>query len=249
MLKQLEKLFRIFFPKHLPNKNIYLDALHGAKGIEIGGPSPVFTRTGLLPVYKYLRSLDGCNFSDNTVWEGKLDAGETYRYSSRKPAGLQYIAEGNDLAMIADDTYDTVLSSHNLEHFANPVKALYEWKRIMKNGGYVLLILPNKEKTFDHRRPVTKLQHMLDDYAAGMPETDTTHFEEVIALHDVEMDLGIESKEALTERTWKNTENRCVHHHVFDASLVKEMLSATGFELLAMDLIQVNIFALARSQK
>lgn len=249
MKRKLEKLFRLYFPKRLNNKDTYINTLKKLSGIEIGGPSLFFSNKGLLPIYSKIKNLDGCNFSDNTVWEGQLNAGNTYKYLKDKPAGVQYITEGNDLKPIHDSTYDFLLSCHNLEHFANPLKALYEWKRIVRNNGYLLLVLPNKEKTFDRNRPVTTFEHLVEDYQNEMPETDTTHFEEVIALHDVDMDAGIASKQALAERTYKNIENRCVHHHVFDAALVKEMLEKTGFEIIAFDLIQINIIALVKIAK
>lgn len=249
MLKKLELKFREFFPKHLKNKRIYQETLKGLEGIEIGGPSPAFGPKGLLPVYQSLSTLDGCNFSNDTVWEGKLTAGKTYRFADGKPAGTQFIAEGNDLAQVADNAYDVVLSCHNLEHFANPLKALYEWKRITKPGGYLLLVVPNKEKTFDHLRPVTTLSHIIQDHEVNMPETDDTHFEESILLHDLELGPSVGGREALRERTMKNIENRCVHHHVFDQKFTLEIMAYTNYEVMATDLSQVNIFVLAKNIK
>lgn len=249
MLKTLEEKFRLYFPKHLKTKNRYINAIKGLKGIEIGGPSFTFSNQGLLPLYTKIDSLDGCNFSNNTIWEGDLNAGFTYQYLKDKKPGTQYITEGNDLKDIMDNTYDFVLSCHNLEHFANPIKALYEWKRVMKNGGFLILVLPNKEKTFDHKRPTTPLDHLLKDYKDNISEYDDTHFEEVIKLHDISMDAGVSSTDELRNRTYKNFENRCVHHHVFDQSLVYNMLSETAFEIISLDLIQINIFALAKSIK
>ncbi len=249
MLKKLEEKFRSYFPKHLKTKNKYIKAIKGLKGIEIGGPSFTFSNKGLLPLYSKIDSLDGCNFSNNTVWEGDLSAGNTYLYSKHKKPGIQYITEGNDLKEIKDDTYDFVLSCHNLEHFANPIKTLYEWKRVMKKGGYLILVLPNKEKTFDHKRPTTSLTHLIKDYSENITENDETHFEEVIKLHDISMDAGVSSVDELRTRTYKNFENRCVHHHVFDQKLVNEMLAEAGFEIISLDLLQINIFALAKNIK
>ena len=249
MLKTLEEKFRSYFPKHLKTKNRYINAIKGLNGIEIGGPSFTFSSKGLLPLYSKINTLDGCNFSSNTVWEGDLNAGKTYNYSKHKESGHQYIAEGNDLKEITDNTYDFVLSCHNLEHFANPLKALYEWKRIMKSGGYLVLVLPNKEKTFDHKREITSLSHLLKDYKENMAETDTTHFEEAIKYHDISMDAGVSSTEEFRERTYKNFENRCIHHHTFNYQLVHDMLKETNFQIISEDLLQINIFALAKSMK
>ncbi|MBS1511621.1 MAG: methyltransferase domain-containing protein [Bacteroidetes bacterium] len=249
MLKRLEKEFRKYFPKQLKSKHTYLNALKGLEGIEIGGPSLTFTKKGLLPVYKVIKSLDGCNFSANTVWEGNLAAGKTYHYENGRPKGYQFITEGFDLAEVRDNNYDFLLSCHNLEHFANPIKALFEWKRVVKPGGYLLLVLPNKEKTFDHLRPVTDINHIWDDYRKNMPEADETHFEEVIALHDYQLPNGNIPTDDLIKKVYSNNELRCVHHHVFDRCLAEELVKSVNFDILNTELIQINIFILARNIK
>ena len=249
LLKKLEAKFRYYVPKHLKSKNKYIKAIKGLKGIEIGGPSFTFSNKGLLPVYESIKNLDGCNFSTNTVWEGSLVAGETYHYCKNRKPGIQFIAEGNDLPQIPDNTYDFVLSCHNLEHFANPLKALQEWKRITKPDGYLILVLPDKHKTFDHKRTTTKITHLIEDLKNNTTEDDTTHFPEVIANHDIEMDAGVASVEDLKKRTIDNINNRCVHHHVFDKQLVIEILELMNYEVSSIDLLQINIFSLGKNIK
>ena len=43
------------------------------------------------------------------------------------------------------DTYDTVHSSHCLEHMHDPEKALLEWWKIIKPGGYLVLVVPDED--------------------------------------------------------------------------------------------------------
>ena len=116
------------------------------------------------------------------------------------------IAEGSDLTPVGDGSYDFVLSSHNLEHFANPVKALKEWKRVTRLNGALILVLPDYRRTFDHRRTPTPVQHMLDDYSRNTGEDDTTHVLEVLQLHDVKRDgtLKTQSYEELHRRSINN---------------------------------------------
>tara|TARA_B110000967_G_scaffold23533_1_gene21686 strand:- start:2220 stop:2927 length:708 start_codon:yes stop_codon:yes gene_type:complete len=42
-------------------------------------------------------------------------------------------------------TYDTVHSSHCLEHMYEPEKALLEWWKIIKPGGYLVLVVPDED--------------------------------------------------------------------------------------------------------
>lgn len=168
--------------------------LSDKKGIEIGGPSAIFNVKGNFPVYLFANTIDGVNFSSKTLWESNLAEGLTYNYYKTK-TGYQFIAEASDLQQIEDNKYDFLLSSHSLEHVANPIKALNEWNRIIKPGATLILILPNKEFTFDINRPYTSFNHLIEDFNKNVGEDDCTHFEEVLSLHDLSLDYGIDSIE------------------------------------------------------
>ena len=43
------------------------------------------------------------------------------------------------------ESYDTVHSSHCLEHMFNPVTALNEWWSLVKPGGYLILVVPDED--------------------------------------------------------------------------------------------------------
>ncbi len=154
------------------------------------------------------------------------------RLFRRRPRGRQYVAEASDLSPVASGRYDFVLSSHVLEHSANSLKALRELLRSLRDNE-LLVLLPHREGTFDHRRPVTSLAHLLADEVANMGEDDMTHFEEIIALHDLARDPEAGTPEQFRERSRNNHENRCFHHHVFDMQRVVEVLDHSGVQLLA----------------
>ena len=200
-------------------------------GLEVGGPSALFNFKSAFPIYLHAKMIDGVNFSNHTLWEGEIQQGNLYSYYKNKK-GFQFIGEAADLSDVKDASYDFVLSCHSLEHVANPIKALKDWRRVMKQHGRLVLVLPDKEFTFDHNRPITSLEHLIEDYENNTTESDTTHFEEVIALHDFTYDSFVKSKEDLIKRTAANIENRAVHHHVFNLALIKEMLIYCGFEML-----------------
>src|SRR5260221_9635771 len=112
-------------------------------GLEIGGPSGSFRDTGILPLYRYAAGLDNCVFAAETLWEGRRSEGQTFSYHPAKPNDFNFIREATDLRGIADHRYDFVLSSHNLEHIANPIRALKEWMRVVKAGGAIIAVLPD----------------------------------------------------------------------------------------------------------
>lgn len=231
-LKNIEKEFRKYIPKRIKGlKNIRTHFMH-KNGIEIGGPTGNFEKKGFLPLYRVLGNLDNVNFSSNTVWEGSLSEGLLFKFD--KKIGYQYIREASDLYGISNNKYDFLLSSHNMEHLANPLKTIQEWKRVVKPNGSFLFILPNKEGTFDYKRPVTTIEHLIDDLKKNTPESDETHFEEVLSLHDLSKDPGgLESKE-FKERTYKNLDNRCLHHHVFDLELLGQIAEYSSIEIILL---------------
>ncbi len=207
-------------------------AFAGKRGLEIGGPSDVFSPSQpnpfFPPIYPLAESVDNCNYAANTMWsEGS--AGSTFHSWSDVPAGRQLVQCATELSAIPDGSYDFLLASHVLEHVANPLKALREWRRVLKPGGYAFILLPERAHTFDHRRPVTTFEHLKQDFEQDTPESDLTHLDEILALHDLDRDKPAGTPEQFRERSLRNRDNRCLHHHVFDPPLIRKSLQAAGF--------------------
>lgn len=221
-----------FRQQRLKNSRAYQSLFRGKSGIEIGGPSLFFRH--MLPIYPVLAGLDGVNFSRETMWEGQIRAGENFKYT-RGRVGRQYVAEATDLGEIKDGRYQFLISSNCLEHVANPMKAVAEWIRVIEPGGYLLLVLPNQAANFDHRRPVTTFEHLLDDYEQNISEEDMTHFDEILALHDLSRDPAAGGRENFVRRSMENHRYRGMHHHVFDLPLIERMLSHFGVIQLLRD--------------
>jgi SAM-dependent methyltransferase len=231
-----------YFFKKVPHLDVYLRHVSGGEGIEIGGPSELFKT--LLPLYKNIEKLDGVNFSYNTVWEGELRAGLNYNFFGNK-RGVQFIFEATDLHQIKDKSYDFLLSSNCLEHIANPILALMEWKRVLKDGGSLVLALPNKKSNFDHKRPITLFNHIIDDYKNKVTEYDLTHLDEILKLHDLSLDPAAGSFETFRSRSLENYSNRTLHHHVFDMDLIKSLLEYCGFDTVQNNEIKTDFIVLA----
>lgn len=201
-------------------------------GVEIGGPTGFFNN-----MYVRCQSCDNVNFSLNTVWcENKT---KEFRYKD-KLLGKNWILEATHMDQIDDDKYDFVLSSNNLEHIANPLKALKEFVRVVKRRGTVLVIVPMKERMFDHNREYTTFKHLLTDYENKIEENDLTHLPDIIEKHDYVMDVECGGKEKFIKRAMKNIENRCLHHHVFDEKSLRESFEYVGLEVIDFREIKNN---------
>ncbi len=222
----------------------YRAAAARRRGLEIGGPSDVFA--GALPLYRWAEQVDNVVFRAETLWAQNAGEGEPFRFRPDR-AGVQYLREATALTGIADASYDFVAASHVLEHVANPLRALREWRRVLRPGGALVLLVPSKDATFDHRRPVTALSHLLEDEARGVGEDDLTHLDEILALHDLTRDPGAGTAAEFEARSRDNATHRALHHHVFDPETAAAALRTAGFRVDAVDLFRpFHIALLAR---
>jgi len=219
----------------------------GVAALEIGGPSRIFSSSGLIPIYEICRSVDNSTFATRTIWQGELQEGGSFRWRRGRVLGKQFICDAVDLRGIASETYDLVCSAYVIQHIANPLRALSEWRRVLKPGGVMVIVIPHKERTFDHRRPVTQLSHLMDDFSRGTTEDDMTHIDEVLRCHDLSLDPLAGSFEQFRERTLKNSVHRAVHQHVFDTDLVLRMLDHAQFQICHVQLLLPdNIIVICR---
>jgi|SRR6266850_781086 len=198
------------------------EALRGRHGIEIAGPSPPFEAGGPMPVYPIVGSLENYGFHA---------ANGAFQFSGR--AGRSHITDASALPL-GDETCDFVISSHVLEHFANPLRALREWHRVLRLGGLLFTLLPHGARTFDHRRPVTPWHHLLADFERQMPETDPTHIADTLRLTDTRH-WSFNASPGWRDEFEQNTQGRNVHHHVFDLPLASKAASFAGFRILAAE--------------
>jgi SAM-dependent methyltransferase len=82
---------------------------------------------------------------------------------------VDIVAQGDALPL-GNGSVDFVVSSHVLEHFTNPLKALREWDRVVRVGGVIFAIVPHRDRTFDAGRERTTLEHVVADFECGATE-------------------------------------------------------------------------------
>lgn len=195
----------------------------GKYGLEIGGPSAIFDKFGFLPIYNRVNRLDNVNFASSTIWTGRICEKNGYVVDG-KHLGKQYILDAVDLSPIKRGNYDFVLSSNNIEHIANPLKAVEQWLSVLKPGGILVIVAPRKEANFDHNRKIVQFNHLIDDYKTEVGEDDLSHLDEILALHDLKMDPPAGTPAHFKQRSQSNFKNRSLHHHVFDINILSRML-------------------------
>lgn len=62
---------------------------------------------------------------------------------------INYVSDIGDLTVISK-TYDLVLSCHSIEHQIDFIQHLKDVEKILTNGGYYAVLLPDKKYCFDH---------------------------------------------------------------------------------------------------
>lgn len=218
------------FNRKIPELKGWQKSFIEKNGIEIGGPSAIFQSTGYLPLYPVIKNLDGVNFSSSTMWEGHLKEGNHFNFGGKY--GYQFILEGVQMDTIDNNSYDFLLSCNSLEHIANPIAAVLEWKRVIKPDATILLILPRKEANFDHRRSFTTIEHLVQDYENKTGEDDLTHLEEILQLHDLKRDLQAKTFKNFKSRGENNIGNRGIHHHIFNQNLLSQLAGFCNLKVL-----------------
>jgi SAM-dependent methyltransferase len=222
---------------------IFSNALSGKSGLEVGGPSWIWKT--LIPVYRDINSLDNVNWASTTANNPYMTSGpHQYRWYLNK-RGYNYICEADSIPA-EDSKYDFIISAQVLEHIANPIKSLYEWRRLLRHSGHIICEVPNKEKTFDYKRKITTLEHIVDDFKNGINHDDLTHLEEVVELKDDFLSPNYKTKDELRRICSDNINNRLMHHHVFDLNLLISIMEKVEFKIVYAGTIESGHIVLAK---
>ena len=72
---------------------------------------------------------------------------------------INIVALGDDLPF-KDNTFDYVFTSHVMEHFFDPIKAIKEHLRVIKKGGYLVYIIPYVDVIYDKGRDITDVDEL-----------------------------------------------------------------------------------------
>lgn len=72
-----------------------------------------------------------------------------------------------------NETIDFILNSHVIEHIFDPIAALNEWLRVIKPDGYIFIICPHKDRTFDKDKPLTTLEELIKRHTGEIKKINT----------------------------------------------------------------------------
>ena len=131
------------------------------------------------------------------------------------------------LGALDDDSQDFVIASHILEHLADPLGLLDEIHRVVRPGGIALILLPDRRRTFDHRRQPTSLDHLVAEHRAKVTEVDDDHIVEFI--RNTQPDELLAAFEAATPQERAAAialhRERSIHAHCWTADEFTEVIA------------------------
>lgn len=111
------------------------------------------------------------------------------------------VDDGFILEKVPEASQDFIIANHALEHSPDPYGTLLNWINKLNPGGIIFAAIPIAEKCYDKGRPVTTLQHMVDDHdffssldKTAILEVTRGHLDEFIHISDknIRESMGLE---------------------------------------------------------
>jgi hypothetical protein len=185
--------------------------------LEVGGPSHLFEKNNDTSLYDIITP-------DFLVEQESFEDGFNEKVDIKNQTYFGDCVEESSWKSLTKQ-YQVVLSSHVIEHLANPIKFLKLAYHYTEK--YILTICPDYSRIWDKHRQVTSLDHMIWDYTARIEECDISHLHESY----------------VTEHPWhdspehwfkffNNKKYRVIHHHVFDPRSLQKIHEYVGFKSL-----------------
>jgi predicted SAM-dependent methyltransferase len=146
---------------------------------------------------------------------------------------VDIVDDGETLASIPPESQDFIIANHFLEHTENPIGTIECHLGKLKPGGVLFYAVPDKRFTFDFRRPVTPIEHMIADYEEGPERSRAEHYEEWSRLVHNERSDAVGSTEQAASEEWVQQRAReleaqaySIHMHVWTQAEFLRLLLA-----------------------
>lgn len=146
---------------------------------------------------------------------------------------VDILDDAETLATVAPASFDFLVAAHVIEHMRNPIGALVNWARVVRDGGLIYLIVPDKRRTFDERRVRTTLEHLVLDYRQPSAERDVEHYLDYATLvHHQQGDAAIAEAERLRDTGFS------IHFHVFLPEDVVRLVQWIGGHAAPLSIVE-----------
>lgn len=142
--------------------------------------------------------------------------------SGYKFTPVDVVDDGETLATFPNGSLDFIIANHFIEHTQNPIGTIRNWLAKLRLDGVVYMAVPDYRRIFDSERPLTTLEHLIEDDRvdqAGREQRDHEHYLEYARLVDKKAGNEVElHARRLIDASYS------IHFHTFVADSFLEML-------------------------
>jgi SAM-dependent methyltransferase len=206
-----DKPFGLLYPDDFLTTRAYVASyvLHGS-GIEIGAANaPV-----AVPSNVHVRYVDRYTLDELRRSYPALVRPHT--------VSVDIIGDAESLTVLPDESEDFVIANHVIEHCEDPIGTLKGFCRFLRPDGVIFLAIPDKrECVIDQRRPLTTIDHLIQDHELGPSFSRQGHYIESAAFVD-----GKSAQELYLHAYTTDVGRRSIHFHVWTAETFLEFMSA-----------------------
>jgi SAM-dependent methyltransferase len=130
------------------------------------------------------------------------------------------IDDGNRLERLADGSQNFVIANHLIEHSPDPLGAIANMLRVLREDGRLFLAIPDKRFSFDVDRPITTLEHLIRDHEEGPEWSRRQHYEEWVRF--VDKKLGADAEKRVRELMHMDYS---IHFHVWTSIEMMQVMT------------------------
>jgi SAM-dependent methyltransferase len=134
---------------------------------------------------------------------------------------VDIVADGETLEPLEDASQDFIIAINFLEHCQDPIGTLGNFFRVIRSGGILFLVIPNRRGNIDVDRSETSIQHLVDDHEKGPEISRWEHYLDwtrSILKVDDEAQAKSRAEELLAD-------SYSIHFHVFTEFETVELFS------------------------
>jgi hypothetical protein len=174
---------------------------------------------------------------------------------------VDVVDDGEQLATIPAASQDFIVANHFLEHTEDPIGTIETHLGKLKPGGFLFYAVPDKRFTFDFRRPVTPIEHMIADHEQGPERSRAEHYREWCRLVIDEESDAVGSADQAASEEWVERRAReledakySIHMHVWTQAEFLELIlalrerSGAGFDLEAAARVGIEFVVVLRKE-
>jgi hypothetical protein len=181
-------------------------------GVEIGpGPKPQ-----VLPTWR--RQVQYVEQATPDMWQ--ILYGKETPTPVDKNLWKRYVKGTADDIPAKKNSLDFIFSSHVVEHLANPLGHLQYWASLLKPGGFVAAVIPDRDGCQDYSFPASSVGEIIAEWRSGNMQVTNEHFKR---WGQVRMPkVSVEELKA---------SGRSIHVHFYTPSSMANLLGQTASQL------------------